>query len=164
MWFYVFASLVGLLGIAYFWMRQKFSYFGSKGVKDEPGYFPLGGKATWRMLMGKISFTNMTDHIYTEYPNEKIVGTYWPFGTPVLVIRDLELAKNVMIKDFNHFVDRRQVEVNRKSNKYFMLTMMTGERWKTMRNILLPVFTSEKLKNMMPIIHNVRMKNIFSFL
>jgi cytochrome P450 family 6 len=67
-----------------------------------------------------------------------------------------------MIKDFDHFVDRRPIEANPKSNKYFMdmLTVMTGERWKTMRNILSPVFTSGKLRNMMPIIHNVRMKQI----
>jgi hypothetical protein len=167
MWLYVFASLIGLLGISYFWMQQKFSYFRSKGVKEEPGHFPLGGKATWNMLRGNIGFTNVTDHIYTDYPNDKIVGTYGPFGTPILVIRDLELAKNVMIKDFDHFVDRRKIEANPKSNKYFMemLTMMTGERWKTMRNIMSPVFTSGKLRNMMPIIHNVRIKKKnFSFL
>ena len=59
--------------------------------------------------MGKVAFSNLTNHIYTQYPKEKIVGTYGPFGSPVLVVRDLELAKHVMIKDFDHFVDRRQV-------------------------------------------------------
>ena len=157
MWFNVLAILIGFIGVAYLWMKQKFSYFRSRGIAEEPGYFPLGGKGTWQMLIGKTAFPKITDHIYKEYPNEKIVGTYGPFGAPILVVRDLELAKHVMIKDFDHFVDRRAIQASRKSNRYFMdmLTMMTGERWKTMRNILSPVFTSGKLRNMMPIIDNV---------
>ena len=73
------------------------------------GYFPFGGKGTWQLLTAKIAFSNLTNHIYTDYPNDKIVGTYGPFGSQVLVVRDLELAKHVLIKDFDHFVDRRQV-------------------------------------------------------
>ena len=158
MWFNVLAILLGFLGVAYLWVRQHFSFFRSKGIAYESGYFPLGGKGTWKMLIGKMAFPNLTNHIYTEYPKEKIVGTYGPFGARMLVVRDLELAKHVLIKDFDYFVDRRTFAVNKKSNKYFidMLSNMTGDRWKTMRSILSPVFTSGKLRNMMPIIHSVR--------
>ena len=122
------------------------------------GYFPFGGKGYWKMLTGRMAFITCTDHIYKDYPNDKIVGTYGPFGGTQLVVRDLELAKNILIKDFDHFVDRRKVDISRKSNKYFldMLLVMEGEKWKTMRNILSPVFTSGKLRNMMPIIHKVK--------
>jgi len=74
-----------------------------------------------------------------------------------LVVRDLEIAKHILVKDFDHFVDRRPLHMNNEANKYFlgMLVMMTGERWKTMRSIVTPVFTSGKLKAMMPIIHKV---------
>ena len=111
--------------------------------------------------MGKMAFTNCTDHIYKEYPDDKIIGTYGPFSGMQLVVRDLELAKNIMIKDFDHFVDRREVGISRKANKYFMdmLTVLEGNKWKMMRNILSPVFTSGKLKTMMPIVHKV--KNCF---
>lgn len=162
MWFYVLAILVGFVGASYLWMRQRFSYFRSKGITEEPGWFPIGGKGSWKMLSGQIAFTNTTDHIYKEYPNEKVVGTYGPFGSQMLVVRDLELAKHIMIKDFDHFVDRRQIDISRKANKYFMdmLTMMEGDRWKTMRNILSPVFTSGKLRNMMPIIHQVTIQRV----
>ena len=37
MLFYVFTILFGLLGAAYLWMRQRFSYFRSKGITEEPG-------------------------------------------------------------------------------------------------------------------------------
>jgi cytochrome P450 family 9 len=86
-----------------------------------------------------------------------VVGTYGAFGSRFLIVRDLEIAKHVLVKDFDHFVDRRPVELSKKANKYIggMLTTMTGEKWKTMRSIMSPVFTSGKLRSMMPTIHKV---------
>ncbi len=45
---------------------------------------------------------------FSQYKNEKLVGHY-EFGTPRLLVTDLELAKAIMIKDFDHFTDRRSV-------------------------------------------------------
>jgi cytochrome P450 len=91
------------------------------------------------------------------------VGHYGPLGTKSLVVRDIEIAKHILVKDFDHFVDRRPIELNHKTNKYFlgMLVMMSGEKWKIMRGIVSPVFTSGKLKSMMPIIHKVNEANIY---
>jgi len=88
----------------------------------------------------------------------QIVGQYGPLGSKTLVIRDLEIAKHILVKDFDYFIDRRPFDLSKKANKYFsgMLTTLTGEKWKTMRGIMSPVFTSGKLKSMMPIIHKVR--------
>jgi len=87
----------------------------------------------------------------------QIVGQYGPLGSKTIVIRDLEIAKHILVKDFDYFIDRRQFDLSKKANKYFvgMLTTLTGEKWKTMRGIMSPVFTSGKLKSMMPIIHKV---------
>ena len=74
------------------------------------------------------------------------------FGTPNLIVNDLELIKRIMVKDFDHFVDRRSFEVNEEvlSNKYFnnMLSTMKGDKWKYFRTTLSPIFTSGKLKAM----------------
>jgi len=142
-------------------IRKKFTYFRSHGIAEDPGYFPFGSKATWKMLSAKISFTETTDQIYKDFPNEKIIGTYGPMGKRTIVIKDMEIVKNVLIKDFDHFVDRRHFVASRKANKYFMnmLTFMNGEKWKEMRSIISPVFTSGKLKSMMPIIHKVMKVN-----
>lgn len=37
MWFYVLAILVGFVGASYLYVRQKYSYFRSKGITEEPG-------------------------------------------------------------------------------------------------------------------------------
>ena len=40
--------------------------------------------------------------------DDKVLGTF-SFDKPSLLVNDLELAKRVLIKDFDHFVDRRSV-------------------------------------------------------
>lgn len=82
---------------------------------------------------------------------------YFSMDKPNLLVNDLSLAKNIMIKDFDHFIDRRTIPMdeNAGSNKYFanMLTMLKGEKWKQMRSTISPVFTSGKLKAMSTLIN-----------
>ena len=72
---------------------------------------------------------------------------YFFFWTPFLVLTDLDLTKQIFIKDFDHFTDRRKIEVG---HEYLdkMMFMLAGEPWREMRSIVSPVFTSGKLKAM----------------
>ena len=85
--------------------------------------------------------------------DKKLVG-YFQFSNPTLVINDLELAKQMFIKDFDHFVDRREFKGG---HEYLdnMMMMMEGEEWKQMRSIMSPIFTSGKLKNMNKLFNKV---------
>lgn len=47
---------------------------------------------------------NLVD-IYNDAKGQKFVGAYM-VARPVIVVRDMELAKNMLIKDFNSFRDR----------------------------------------------------------
>lgn len=79
---------------------------------------------------------------------------YHGFGRTLLVINDLDLAKQMFIKDFDYFLDRRTLDLG---HEYFnkMLVFLEGEAWKEMRTITSPVFTSGKLKNMTRMINGV---------
>ena len=79
---------------------------------------------------------------------------YIGFGKAVLVINNLNLAKQMFIKDFDHFLDRRTLDLG---HEYFnnMLVFLEGESWKQMRAITSPAFTSGKLKNMTKLINAV---------
>ena len=48
---------------------------------------------------------------YKQYPNDKMIGVFM-FGQPNLVVHDVELAKQIMIKDFEYFVDRRSLKTS----------------------------------------------------
>ena len=70
-----------------------------------------------------------TDEIHVKHPNDKIVGYYAAMGEPILLINDIELGKRILVKDFDHFVDRRPVKADEEANKYFvnMLTSLNGK-------------------------------------
>jgi hypothetical protein len=148
---------LGLLTGIYCWSIKKFNYFRSKGVPQETGYFPLGSKNNWQVLGAQLSFPDLTREIYDKHSSELGVGYYGTMGQPILLIKDLEIAKRILIKDFDHFVDRRAMLGDHESNKYWnnMVLNLKGDRWKATRTIVTPIFTSGRLKTMVPIMHNI---------
>jgi len=125
------------------------------GVEEDTGYFPLGSQSMWDISMGKSAFNNLFDEGYSRFQDKKMYGSYGVMGLPQLVIQDMDLIKDVLIKDFDHFVDRREIDFG--DSKYLtnMLTVLVGEQWKTMRTMLSPIFTSGKLKGMVKLIDKV---------
>ena len=92
-------------------------------------------------------------------------GTYL-LGAPQLVINDPEIMKQFFIKDFHTFADR----IGENGRKMFsasdgtdriwaqQLSMAEAEPWKDIRSTFSPIFTSGKLKAMVPLINHVRDK------
>jgi cytochrome P450 len=78
-------------------------------------------------------------------------------GQRVLLINDLEITKRILIKDFDHFVDRRAMVGDHETNKYWnnMVINLKGDHWKATRTIVTPIFTSGRLKTMVPIMHSI---------
>jgi len=133
---------------------KQFNYFKDKGVPFAKPSFPFGSKNMKKLMLQKITFNKeVSDLVDQEFKGVKIFG-YFSFGQPIWVINDEELAKQVLIKDFDHFVDKRFIpEVSKtKANAIItsFLTNLNGEKWKAMRTMLSPVFTSGKLKLMIP--------------
>ena len=127
--------LTGGLGVVgYLYFSKKFSYFRNHGIPQEPGYFPFGSSNNWKIMSGKLAFNQMTDELYEKYKHVKCVGYYGNFGTPTLLVNDPELAKKIMIKDFDHFSDRRETRMDDEANKYFANMLVT---LKGMLNIII---------------------------
>lgn len=72
------------------------------------------------------------------------------FGTYSFILRHPPFLKQVMIKDFDNFVNRDSTEEHRSLDKYFGRTvlMMRDQQWRDMRSFLSPIFTSSKMKYM----------------
>ncbi|KAI1286250.1 Cytochrome P450 9e2 [Halotydeus destructor] len=83
--------------------------------------------------------------------NEKRYGKVFGqirYSEPKLVISDLELIKQITVRDFHHFTDRVSLrDLLGKIMGQFVFHL-EGEEWKRMRSLLSPTFTSGKMKKM----------------
>ena len=102
-------------------------------------------------------FNEIFDKAYPRFGGKKMWGHYGVLGAPQLVIRDMELMKDVFIKDFDYFPEQREMYFS--NNKYVknMLIVIKGEKWKAMRTMTTPMFTSGKLRGMASLIDKVWM-------
>lgn len=69
----------------------------------------------------------------------------------VLIVAEAESLKDILIRDFTHFMDRTQ----HVKTKFFSkaLTQKEGQEWKQVRSIMSPTFTSGKMKAMFPLMN-----------
>ena len=78
------------------------------------------------------------------------------------IFQDIELGKLIAVKEADHFSDRmtfgvpwheRRTEVEKVNG--LMLINLNGDLWRRMRTMASPIFTSGKLKTMVPHINKV---------
>jgi cytochrome P450 family 6 len=86
--------------------------------------------------------------IYNEHSDKPYVGII-SFDKPGLLIRDPELVKKILVKDFQTFMDRIAL-FEGKLDPLFgnSMPMLKGQIWHHLRTKLTPVFTSSKMKMM----------------
>ncbi|KAJ0175188.1 hypothetical protein K1T71_009329 [Dendrolimus kikuchii] len=141
---YVGLILVTLSIGIYWYITRTFNYWKDRNVIS-PETTPLFGNLKETALRRK-NIGLVFEEIYTQFPSEKVVGVY-RMTTPCLLIRDLDIIKHVMIKDFDLFSDRG-VEFS-KDGLGANLFHADGELWRALRNKFTPIFTTSKLKNML---------------
>ena len=84
----------------------------------------------------------------------KIFRVYGTFDSrrPVHLIRDPQLIKHIMIKDFDHFTNRHNTMEVGENFLSHSLFFMQNEKWRHMRNTLSPAFTGSKMRQMFKLI------------
>ncbi|CAF1093648.1 unnamed protein product [Adineta steineri] len=83
----------------------------------------------------------------------KIVGIYEGI-TPIILVTDPDILRNVLIKDCHVFVNRRVIEGGAGPFEHG-LTMLKDEQWKNARSIVSPTFSVAKLKAMHSLMNDV---------
>ncbi|KAJ8916089.1 hypothetical protein NQ315_004455 [Exocentrus adspersus] len=91
---------------------------------------------------------DMVIRFYNQHPHSRYSGIY-QLSVPTLVVRDPDLIKQMTVKDFDHFTDHRTF-IPEESDPLWgkNLFALKGERWREMRAILSPSFTSSKMRFM----------------
>ena len=125
--------ILGLLGYlllrAYRWSKKGKTYWQDRGIRvpSYPSTFPMGNAATsnFRVLFGKENQTDVALKQYDEMYEEKCYGVYQG-ADPILVLKDPEMVKQFLVKDFHHFVDRS----SRKAiEQFFNLDTIIDQCW-----------------------------------
>eukprot|EP00088_Acartia_fossae_P054512 TRINITY_DN6273_c0_g1_i2.p1 TRINITY_DN6273_c0_g1~~TRINITY_DN6273_c0_g1_i2.p1 ORF type:complete len:542 (+),score=114.34 TRINITY_DN6273_c0_g1_i2:29-1627(+) len=153
MWLEIGLLCVLLFGLFYRYITKDFHFFDGQGIPVSPPIFPWGSKVMKNIMMGKSSFIAMFGELAEEFPNTKISG-FFMFNAPRYFVNDEEIAKQILIKDFEYFVDRSTIA---SGDKYFskMMTNLEGDKWKKVRMIMSGVFTSGRLRQMFPHLNKV---------
>ncbi|KAI9562843.1 hypothetical protein GHT06_010298 [Daphnia sinensis] len=130
--------IISALYIIYRYVTASFNYFSDQGIPG-PRPIPIFGNmwGIWR--------ENLPEHdvkLVKKYG--KIFG-YYDGSKPNLWITDVDLIKAVCIKDFDHFVDRRSVNLTIKVMRKWMI-LMKGQGWRDIRSSVTPAFTPSKIK------------------
>ncbi|KAB0794258.1 hypothetical protein PPYR_13878 [Photinus pyralis] len=142
--------VIALVAIAVFIFREiyKLQHWKRLSVPYDGGV-PLFGNLAQAMLQ-KRAIALIQKDLYEKYSNHRYFG-YFMFTCPSLVIRDLDLVKQICIRDFDHFTDHREflpVDADPFWNK--ILFARKGRDWHDFRKLVAPAFTQSKMKQMFP--------------
>ncbi|CAM4801414.1 unnamed protein product [Rotaria magnacalcarata] len=136
----------GLIGTIYFYLTRNHKYWQKRGVPG-PQPWPFFGTYLKQFF---VPFLETEMQWYNQYG--KIYGIY-DGSKPGIIVGDPNLIKQIMVKDFHIFTNRRPVKTTHPIMSKF-LSSLVGEEWKRVRSIVTPTFTSSKMKNLFHIMKN----------
>lgn len=140
--------LAAVITVSVYFIAKRYTYWDGWGIPTA-GTFPYG---VLRENGKKYHISDIITRHYNEMKNKSPFGGLYFFINPVALILDLELVKQVLVKDFHYFQDRG-FYINEKDDPLTgHLFFMEGMKWKALRAKLTPTFTSGKMKMMYPAI------------
>lgn len=147
-----------ICSIFYYFVTKDNDYFEKRGVVYIKPTFFLGSLAP--AILKKKTYMDTYTDILKRYPKEGFVGIF-DFLKPLYILKDPEVIKQVCVKDGDNFLDHRftvdpEVEPIVGRN----LFAIKGQRWRDMRHILSPAFTSAKMRFMFQLIRECTERTI----
>ena len=96
-------GLATLFVLAYFYFHSQWKYWTKIGVFQTKPTFPFGTLSAF--FTKQEAFIDFAKRQGDEAGNRPFYGGYFLLS-PVLFLKDVDLVKQVTVKDFDHFVDR----------------------------------------------------------
>ncbi|XP_065214745.1 probable cytochrome P450 6a21 [Planococcus citri] len=133
----------------YWYFKKAHKFFDQCNVPYPKPHWFFGNMKD--MITKKKTIWDAYGDVYEKHPSDRFFGVY-TLHRPAVVIRDPELIKAVLVKDFSHFHDRG-FPVNKEAEPMSMnLFNMAGDEWRNLRIKLTSTFTSGKMKMMFPLL------------
>ncbi|XP_075153338.1 cytochrome P450 6d1-like [Haematobia irritans] len=146
-------SLLLLIGLTalYVFGKRHFSKWQRMGFAADQPRVPYGSMA--QVFHKERPFGLVIADLYERF-QEKIVGFYM-FVKPTLLVRDAELARQILTTDFGSFHDRGLYVDEKNDPLSANLFNLEGQSWRNLRTKLTPSFSSGKLKAMFGTVDDV---------
>lgn len=140
----------GIILLAWCYFKYlRYDYWIKLGIRG-PKPVPLLGNF-YKAALGRMSVIENVDEVYNDWKHEPYYGAY--LGTnPVLMINSPELAKIILVKEFNTFPGRGMHVSENDDSLASNIFALDGHRWKVLRSHFTPIFTTGKLKRMVDLI------------
>lgn len=143
------SGLATLLLFVFIWLRRRANFWKTTNVPYIPAKLLIGNFS--QLVLQKKSVTELFKEWYfDDRIKDSPVGGITLLTQPGLMIRDPELVKRILIKDFNSFSIRFEtVDPHEdKISAYSLFFLKNVTMWRQMRTKLTPFFTSARLKQM----------------
>ncbi|XP_063704284.1 cytochrome P450 6d3-like [Culicoides brevitarsis] len=139
-------SLISLPILGFLYIKYLFSYWTRQGFDQIEPEIPYGNMKPF--MQNKKAFGVQIWELYNS-TKKAFIGIYIMFS-PSLLVRDVTLAKKILVEDFNNFTDRGIYMNEKREPLSVSLLSLPGHRWKHLRQKMTPLFSSGKLRNMFP--------------
>lgn len=148
-----FSTIINILGLilfllltAYIYSQYKLNYWKRKGIPSVPAHWLFGNFKD--VILGRTSVGVHLGKLHNEGGNEQCLGVYI-MHKPFLLLRDPELIKQILVKDFHLFQNRYfAAEKSKDLIGTTSLFSINNPEWKYLRTKLSPTFSSGKQKKL----------------
>lgn len=143
--------LVAVAAVIYI-LHRNLTYWQRRGIPCDPPHWIYGN------LYGvskTISIAEAFTNVYRRYVGSGPFCGIYVLQKPSVLVLTPELTKQVLIKDFNNFVDRGLYTNEEDDPLSGHLFLLESQKWRVMRNKLSPTFTSGQMKFMFPTVVSV---------
>ena len=143
---FLFVNLfIGILTLIFLFLKQKFSYWKNRGVPYIEPVIPFGNT---KGLGKNLHISDFMINMYQQLKSKGPIGGIYIFIRSTAVVTDLDLVRQILVKDFSTFSNRGSYynEVDDPLSAH--LVNIEDDNWKNLRAKLTPTFSSGKLKMM----------------
>ncbi|XP_046659740.1 probable cytochrome P450 6a14 isoform X2 [Homalodisca vitripennis] len=120
---------------------SSFNYFQKRNIPYEKAKSVFGSGS------GSKSLTMLLWDMYKKSGHHKLYG-YFVMWRPSVLVKDLDLLKCILVKDFSVFTDHGMYYDEKADPLSGHLFALEGERWRKLRAKMSPAFTSGRMKLM----------------
>ncbi|XP_070505838.1 probable cytochrome P450 6a14 [Chironomus tepperi] len=141
--------LIVLAVTIYGYLLHQYSYWKRRNIPYIEPHLIYGNA---KGVESKIHHTQFWIDTYQKLKSKGPVAGLYVYFFPVAIVTDLDVIKQILIKDFNIFPNRGHYLDAERDPISAHFVNVEDDQWRFLRNKLSPAFSSGKLKSMFPTI------------